>query len=864
MSDLLANLAGKPPATAPGPTLGTSAGTPAGPASLAFRTGTQASFRARLLAALATIAIPDGPYAGSRPLADLAVLDPSDPAIALVDAWAAALDVLTFYQERIANEGFLPTAGERRSLLELANLVGYALSPGLAASAFLAFTVEEGAGGPESVVVPAATQVQSIPGQDAQPQTFETASEITARAAWNALAPRLSRPQVLPGATAVYLAGTATGLAPADLLVVVGSDSAGVFSGASVARVQALATDDALGSTRVDLAAPLAMAPAASFAVFALRTQADFFGHSAPNWGSLPRSSVFRDDPFDEAVAASNWDTGRTVWTDSQGRLLSSLRGFEANLDGPVAGLVAGGWVVLVGTTLDGGEATEVYRLTAVASLTLADYSLSGPATALGLAGADGSALPGEELLRTRFDFRRTRAYLASEELARAEEPIVAPLPNLEEDGGFANLTLAGEVTGLALGQPIALRGERSDGTGPASELFTLHRIDAVAAAGGAGPWTRLQFDRPLAASYQRESVRLNANVVLASHGETVSETLGSGDGTQARQRFALQRSPLTYHPAPAAGGVASSLSVRVDGVAWREVKTLAAVDGASRSFMIERDDGGGGAERASVVFGDGQHGARLPSGFENVTAVYRTGLGAAGAVPAGALSLLVTRPLGVSEVTNPLAASGAAPEEDVEAARRNAPLAARTLGRLVSQRDFEDFSRAFAGIAKVQAAPLLGLHLTVAGVGGSAVVPGSELYRNLVQAITDLRLPGPPVRVDSYAAVPFRLAAKLLLDPAYLPREVFAVATAALAGAFGFDRRELGQGVEASAVIAVLQTIEGVVAVDLDALYLEGEEPAFQSSLRARPARLEGGRVRPAELLQLAADGVLLRSRTP
>ena len=58
--------------------------------------------------------------AGTRPLAALTTRAPDDPAIALLDAWATVADVLTFYQERIANEGFLRTATERRSVLELA------------------------------------------------------------------------------------------------------------------------------------------------------------------------------------------------------------------------------------------------------------------------------------------------------------------------------------------------------------------------------------------------------------------------------------------------------------------------------------------------------------------------------------------------------------------------------------------------------------------------------------------------------------------------------------------------------------------------------------------------------------------------
>ena len=41
--------------------------------------------------------------------------------------------MLTFYQERIANESYLRTATERVSLQEMGKLIGYRLRPGVAA-----------------------------------------------------------------------------------------------------------------------------------------------------------------------------------------------------------------------------------------------------------------------------------------------------------------------------------------------------------------------------------------------------------------------------------------------------------------------------------------------------------------------------------------------------------------------------------------------------------------------------------------------------------------------------------------------------------------------------------------------------------
>ena len=106
----------------------------------------------------------------------------------MLDAWATVADVLTFYQERIANEGYLRTATERRSVLELARLVGYRLRPGVAASAFLAFSWIK--------VVPSrsrgARAPQSIPGPGELPQSFETSEPLAARVEWNEIKPRLT------------------------------------------------------------------------------------------------------------------------------------------------------------------------------------------------------------------------------------------------------------------------------------------------------------------------------------------------------------------------------------------------------------------------------------------------------------------------------------------------------------------------------------------------------------------------------------------------------------------------------------------------------------------------------------------------
>src|SRR5258708_7919070 len=110
------------------------------------RVGTHGSFLATMKDRLGSLTLDavgaDGQTVQTyRPLTGLTARDTSDFSIALLDGWATLGDVLTFYQERITNEGYLRTATERRSVVELSRLVGYGPRSGVAASVFLSYTM---------------------------------------------------------------------------------------------------------------------------------------------------------------------------------------------------------------------------------------------------------------------------------------------------------------------------------------------------------------------------------------------------------------------------------------------------------------------------------------------------------------------------------------------------------------------------------------------------------------------------------------------------------------------------------------------------------------------------------------------------
>ncbi|MDH4273647.1 MAG: putative baseplate assembly protein, partial [Gammaproteobacteria bacterium] len=202
-----------------------------GLSNIEYRLATHSGFLERMVTRLTRDQLPEqDDIASRRPLSQLTTRDLTDPTIALLDAWAMVADVITFYQERIANEAYMRTATERLSVLQLARSIGYELKPGVAASTVLAFTADGSKDSPPQVSVPKGTRVLSIPAKDQLPQTFETVETIVARPEWNELKPYTpqitSIDRIARGVSELRLAGTTTGLRTGDAILIVGDERA--------------------------------------------------------------------------------------------------------------------------------------------------------------------------------------------------------------------------------------------------------------------------------------------------------------------------------------------------------------------------------------------------------------------------------------------------------------------------------------------------------------------------------------------------------------------------------------------------------------------------------------------------------------
>ncbi|MDB9348047.1 putative baseplate assembly protein [Nodularia spumigena] len=1139
-----------------------------------------------------------------------------DPAIAILDAWAVVADVLTFYQERIANEGFIETATELRSVLELARAIGYELDPGVAASTYLAFTVDDAPGSLGMATVPAGTQIVSIPGEDELPQTFETSAEIIARVQWNLLKPRQTRPQEVNNNTNVlYLQGINTQLQAGDRILLIDNiPQEKIWYLLTLATVE---TNAGMGYTQITWEQQLPSeisSPLQNPQVFAFRQRVALFGYNAPKWQDMPneikrdyqgtiKGGIFRSTNSNNWTAINaglpiidirclavnptnnylfvgtsgagifrsidngeNWKsvnigitnlTIQTLYIDARGYILSGTPGgvysskdngenwTPINLGGVgvectgenntnvntinrpfpntvIRSLVSYTTYIFAGTddgiyrssdnvknwcekgllgkavfslvtypvgetqyifagtddgiyhSSDNGENWELNKsdiqvhsliiytiqdaqyniiagtgngifssinhgdvwveissnphITALAYNSDSQYLLSGskngifrheknqntdtwttvkidiginpnittiistdnnffagstftgfvedaqqewpnfeisqpgidldniypkilPKSWIVLLTEDGKSakpcLVESSLNVTRRDFglnnkitqvisensvnpsdfnlRQTIVLAQSEILNLADETLSIQVQQqkifndpIRENQIHLNEYVSGlepDKTIIVSGKRIRAKMEKAgilispDGLScvklkigdllqllspPKSQIWNLRdrngfegfvevfppednislqpaaiddQIVSEVCIIKTPPTDQLQpiltLTEPLQNSYDPETVVIYANVTPATHGETIEEVLGSGDGTLTNQTFILNKPPLTYIPATTPSGAKTTLELFVDGVRWEEVPSLYGLNHLAQNYITRIDDDG----TTTITFGDGEKGARLPSGLENIMARYRSGIGLAGEVAQDSLSLLKTRPLGIREVTNPVPATGAAAKEALNEARTSAPLTVRTLDRIVSLQDFEDFSRAFAGIGKAKAEVIPNqsipiIYITIGAVNGKAVTPDSQLYTNLVQAIAQSRAPEQiDVQIGSYQPLLFNLEAKILIDSRREVKPVLAEIRTALQKTFSFERRSFGQSVTTSEAIAAIQNITGVIAVDLDALYLSSRAKTLESSLSAATATWDEqqSKILPAQLLLLNPKNIIL-----
>jgi hypothetical protein len=386
------------------------------------------------------------------------------------------------------------------------------------------------------------------------------------------------------------------------------------------------------------------------------------------------------------------------------------------------------------------------------------------------------------------------------------------------------------------------------------SEVKRLRDATYDRAAGS----TRLTLERPLTNAYASSTLHVSANVVRASQGETVSnEILGNGNSGVANQTFTLKRAPLTFLPVPPPEYRRSTLTIQVNKVEWQQMASFAGALPTDRVYTVAIDQHG----RASVTFGDGTHGARLPTGEQNVVATYRVGLGVHGDVAAGTLDVLLTAPPGVRSATNPIPATCGVDPTPFSRIRDVVPRAARAGNRVVTLGNYADLASGYPGVrhavaARVRAGRQTTVYVTVAFDPSVAEEQQAQRVVALTTAIAGAQVQPPaPVSAGIAQITCFQLSAVVRITSFAVPRNVASAVFDALFARWSAGAAGIGEDVSPEAIEAVIQAVSGVEGARVTALWRSSHpQHGRRTPLRALQARHDAAArsILPAEMLAL------------
>jgi hypothetical protein len=764
---------------------------------------------------------------------------PGDLGLQVLEWWAYLADVLTFYNERIANESYLRTATLSGSIADLAALLGYEPAPGIAATGSLAM-IRSTARPREPLVIPAGMQVQSTATPGVPGQVFEVSAGATFASPSDVpigLPPDPSLPLSPGGAPiSVLLSGRVSSVKVADALLLVARGWHGGNDQWSWVTVTSLAPEvdpaTKVANTRVTFATGSAWGPstpAAPKAEHATATTSNIFAKepvfekmsAAPTLPALERPGLAKPEiglvtkgVAEQVASGPHWFLGSqptqaqspylaadfrllrsssatTLWNHDTKDPINTLGGLAAHLTSAVRAISTGDLVLF-------DDGAQGVALTAVSAVSEQLWTVPFPA---GSGGDPPSTIPiahtvlalgtqDEHLITTlttastvlRYGFRDVGTVVGAPATSLTSLPVTVSVPT-----GFS--LPPGGITGYC--EDAAGDGIRVVATVADDEHVTL-------AAVSPDPST---LSAPLAVP-----LRLLLDVVPVSRGATVTgESLGAGNPAQASQSFTLKKGPLTYLAAGA--GYASTLGVYVNGIEWTEVDTFYDQPATAEVYVVER-----AADQSTVRFGDGVNGARLPAGA--VTATYRYGSGAA-SPPAGRLTTIVQRQANLATVHNPVAVSGGADPQSPDDVRANAPASVFAFGRAVSAADYQVIAAQAAGVSRVAAywgfdATRQRTVITLYVGDDAAAVQAANT------ALLGADDPNRPISVLPAISHAVTLSATIVVSPDRVAADVVAAAFAALsdpvAGPFSPAQRGVGKRLYRSEVDAAL-IVPGVVA---------------------------------------------------
>ena len=647
---------------------------PSGLTEIAYRVGDYTTFRRALLQS----------RPGETELTQWVPGGAGDLATQMMEWWAYLADILTFYNERIANESYMQTAAFPETLNRVIRTIGYRPRPGIAAAG----TVGALPMSATPFTLPAGFQIASKPGPGKSPQVFElsvqtTITPVTVAPVQPPPVEDLTQPTASGGTMLgpLLLKGVVTKAKPGDELLLLKKGWDGSAPGAlpycTLVTVETVSIEkDPQGqpNTRVTVTADSAPLKSLLKGLRASDYRLLKSAQSAHVW-QYPADTVIDVAQVDLETITRAVKVGDPILFE-----ILTPGGTPAPKLASVTRYLERIWFANPASASDPSKPPVAAKPTDTAPI-----PVPIPHTLLGFA----------PLLQQNFDVHRDTVAVryAWQDVG---ELIPAPAPAL--DGTQTTLTVAppGGVSSITDPPPLPF-GDLPVMIEDANKRGVLATAHVTAAAPATlGLTFAAPPDPPLT-----PPLRAVFNLLTVSRGKTVAaEILGSGDASVPGQEFVLQNAPLTYlRDSAAKRGYSSTLSVQVDQVLWTEADSFSGQGPKARVFVTQEDE----QHQTHVLFGDGVHGARLTTGVNNVVATYRYGSGA-DAPEAGTLTTILHPQPNLKAVLNPVPMTGGADPDPAHTVKTQAVQAVMTLGRAVSLKDYEAVAAQAPGVIFAQA----------------------------------------------------------------------------------------------------------------------------------------------------------------
>jgi hypothetical protein len=782
-----------------------------------------------------------------------------DLAVQMVEWWAYLADILTFYTERAATQAYLRTADLPESVDRLVRLLGYRPRPGIGAKGMLAAL----ANSPLPFTLRAGFAVQSKPGPGQQPQVFElntdtaigimptSPASLAASSGMVSVRPRRELdPPIGLNRKTIILSGTSSAVKAGDEVLVLPKDrttSPGAFALAKINTVihqkdpsigpmttievdWIFKTDGLINILNLQLyrgGQPMQVwqYPAGDGKV--VRNEG-----TPPSVGLIDLASLARGikdgDPilFNSPEAKVQLFTVKniteTVWYANPGPPVPPTAPVDPGQPQPKDSNIAS--IAIPHTTI---RLTSPLDLASEPIITIAVQSRPM-----------GSSEFTDRILATSIPSARPHAFAQSANLVHDTQ---ANRPNLLVQHSWI---LVGDLISLPApvvgddSQPVVLEPSL-DAVFPDVPAETQVLVEDSVGNGASGVINsegKLVLDSPVPLLIP--PLRAYFNLLSVSRGKTVArEVLGSGNAAISGQDFVLQNSPVTYlwsEESRSGDNYSSTVRVWVNDVEWTEIQSFFGQLSNAQVFVTHEDDQG----KTHVIFGDGEFGARLPTGVNNIVASYRYGSGAD--IPGvGKLTVVLKPQPGLQSIRNPVAVGGGADPDPPAKLRRLAPRSVLTFNRAVSAEDYEAIAAQAPGVTRAKAAlafnPVEQRPRVTVWVGDDAGAVAAA--RTAITSAADpnrfpVVLLAKPVQVSLKVSLVIdrRRNDQLVLD---------AVRTALLdpdKGLLGVNALEIGQPIYDSQLYAACVAVPGVVAVKRLEFSSAGSSQQFGSTtVRAR-----------------------------